>query len=286
MKALGLQMQFSLIASSDGRLGDGIDASLYNISAGISARPPNAAYTAVLHLSAPVEGSCRCDDRFVERVIKPGDIDFIPLGHAATWHDKGPGRVARISLSSAFIHQTANDIGARKIGELSFPSLLSLRDPVLQHLMLAIVAELESGGEDRLLAASLGTAMATRLLRRYARVGTDPHKDGLSRRQISRITEYIEANFAENLSHADIAALAGISPSRLKALFKDSFGMPVHQYVIRKRVEYAARLLSERGARICDIAQQAGFSDQSHMARFMRRVIGTTPAALLREFHR
>jgi AraC family transcriptional regulator len=281
-----VQMQFSLVASSQGYMWDGLEAALYDITAGVSERPSNAAYTMVLHLSPPVEGTCRCEDRFVQRIIKPGDIDFIPLGQAATWHDKGPGRVARVSVSPGLMRETANTIGYSEMHSVSLPSQLSIDDPVLRHLLLAIVAELETGASEPLIAQSLGTAVAAYLLRRYTGVKTRERPVGLSRRQRSRIVEFIDENLAMSLSHSRIAAVADVSPSRLKAAFKQSFGVPVHQYIIRRRVDYAVRLLSGPGARVCDVAQQAGFSDQSHLARFMRRVIGTTPAALLRELHR
>jgi AraC family transcriptional regulator len=177
-------------------------------------------------------------------------------------------------------------MGCRNASGISFPALLSLSDPVLQHLMLALVAELEGGGGEPLFAESCATALAAHLVRRYAGERSNERAPGLSRRQLARVVDYIDANLTTRLSYADLAAVAGISPSHLKALFKRSLGVSVHQYVIRRRVDFAVRLLSQRGARVCDVAQQAGFSDQSHMARFMRRVIGTTPSALRRDLYR
>ncbi|HYK52465.1 MAG TPA: helix-turn-helix transcriptional regulator, partial [Candidatus Eremiobacteraceae bacterium] len=80
----------------------------------------------------------------------------------------------------------------------------------------------------------------------------------------------------------DLAAIAGLGASTFRALFKQSIGVPVHQYVIRRRVECAASLLSRGGVRLSEVAIQAGFVDQSHMARCMRRVLGMTPAAVMR----
>ena len=79
---------------------------------------------------------------------------------------------------------------------------------------------------------------------------------------------------------ARLAGVAGVSPSHFKTLFKQSAGMPVHQYVIRRRVEYAAELLQCGDPPLADVALQAGFSSQSHMARCMRRILGVTPGVL------
>jgi len=74
--------------------------------------------------------------------------------------------------------------------------------------------------------------------------------------------------------------VAGVSPSHFKTLFKRSVGMPVHQYVIRTRVDYATELLQRGEGPLADIALQAGFANQSHLARCMRRIAGVTPGQL------
>lgn len=76
--------------------------------------------------------------------------------------------------------------------------------------------------------------------------------------------------------------MAGVGTSHCKALFKRSTGLPVHQYVIRRRVERARLLLQERAATIADVAAQTGFANQSHLARWMRRVAGVAPTDVLR----
>lgn len=265
-----MEMQFSLIASSAGLGWNGFEASLYDISPGVNARPPRASHVMALHLSAPVEGTCRCEDRFVRRLIRPGDIDFVPLGVAATWHDTGPGRVASVTLGPQFLRGVA------------LTPMLSLKDAVLEHLLRAVVAELEWGNDDPLFPESLAATVATHLSHRYGRVRSNGRTYGLSRWQVARVVDYINANLATRFSHAGVAAVAGVSPSRLNARFKRSFGLSVHQYVLRRRVERAMQLLSQPGARLCDVAQQTGFADQSHMTRLMRRIIGVTPAELRR----
>jgi AraC family transcriptional regulator len=105
---------------------------------------------------------------------------------------------------------------------------------------------------------------------------------GLSPRQLKRVVEHIEAHVDRRLALAELAAVAGVSASHFKALFKRSTGLPVHQYVVRRRVERARLLLQERTATIADVAAQTGFANQSHLARWMRRVAGVTPTDVLR----
>jgi AraC family transcriptional regulator len=58
--------------------------------------------------------------------------------------------------------------------------------------------------------------------------------------------------------------------------------MPVHQYVVRRRVERAKALLLEGRLSISQIALEAGFAHQSHMANWMNRVLGATPTQIAR----
>jgi len=99
---------------------------------------------------------------------------------------------------------------------------------------------------------------------------------------LNRATAHINEHLEGDLSLAHLANVAGLSVSHFKMMFRRSVGMPVHQFVIRRRVQEAARLLSGGQGSISGVALQAGFANQSHMARCMRRVLGTTPAALLR----
>jgi AraC family transcriptional regulator len=68
----------------------------------------------------------------------------------------------------------------------------------------------------------------------------------------------------------------------LKALFRQSMGIPVHQYVLRRRVERATALLRSGNLSISEVALATGFAHQSHLARQMRRLAGITPAAVRR----
>jgi AraC family transcriptional regulator len=98
------------------------------------------------------------------------------------------------------------------------------------------------------------------------------------------VLSYIDDNLAENMSLSKIASIAGVSASHLKALFRESAGMPVHQYLIRRRVERARTLLAEGKLPIAEIALAAGFAHQSHLARHMRRSLGISPRAMRQMF--
>ena len=74
-----------------------------------------------------------------------------------------------------------------------------------------------------------------------------------------------------------------MSASHLKTVFREATGLPVHQYVLRRRVERAQALLREGKLPINEIALATGFAHQSHLARHMRRLLGVTPAEVKRQ---
>jgi AraC family transcriptional regulator len=71
-----------------------------------------------------------------------------------------------------------------------------------------------------------------------------------------------------------------VSASHLRVLFKRTVGIPIHEYVIQRRVERARVLLVESELPASQIALEAGFAHQSHMARCMRKLLGFTPSSL------
>lgn len=120
---------------------------------------------------------------------------------------------------------------------------------------------------------------------RLIEVPPRPRTNRLSARQRDAVIEYIEDHLKEDLSLAELAGVAGISASHFNSLFRQSVGLPAHRYVLRRRVDRAFELLAFGQVRLSDVARQSGFADQSHMARCMRKVLGTTPAEVVRSFH-
>ena len=158
-----------------------------------------------------------------------------------------------------------------------------LRDPRIEAVAWAIKANLEADApSDRLYAKSLGLALASRLVDPGLQPGHTTRQT-LTVRQRRLLVEYIDANLDQSLSLRDLAAVAGLSVSHLKTLFGNTFGLPVHRYVVRCRVDRARMLLLSGDLPMSQVALAAGFADQSHMANCMRRVLGLTPGAIARQ---
>jgi AraC-like DNA-binding protein len=59
--------------------------------------------------------------------------------------------------------------------------------------------------------------------------------------------------------------------------FKQSAGVTPHHYLTQKRVERAQDMLAHTDLSLSEIALAVGFSDQSHMTRQFRQIVGITP---------
>lgn len=96
-------------------------------------------------------------------------------------------------------------------------------------------------------------------------------------RLLQRAESYIEDHFASKISLQQMATLCNMSPYRFCRLFKKNYGLTFHEFLLRRRVEEAARLLRNPAALVLDVAYVSGFNDPSYFARVFKRYTGASP---------
>lgn len=96
------------------------------------------------------------------------------------------------------------------------------------------------------------------------------------------ITSYLSFHLAETLSVADMARRAQLSPSRFSAVFRQSFGLSPHKYLLRMRVEHAEELLKSTELSLQHIAEYTGFSDVHHFSKAFKKTTGLNPGEFRR----
>ena len=166
-----------------------------------------------------------------------------------------------------------------------FP-LAQLADP---HLMffdesLQVLARLMILGEEEMAGCVLfGDSLVTAMIGRLAQLNTVKRsldrRLGLTKRQLSRVTEFMRDNVDQPIRLSDLARLAGLSSSQFGRAFKISTGTTPHKWFLDARIEYAKVMLADPGRDLVDIALETGFSEQSHFSRAFRTVTGATPNA-------
>jgi AraC family transcriptional regulator len=218
----------------------------------------------------------------VKRHVPPpaGSILLVPAGSPALWQWDGPKDSLHIYLEPGLVARVAGETFDLDPARLTVPALDGLDLPQLRAAMLAVDAELTSGGGGgRLAAESLANVLAVDLIRHVLAPRRPPSgPDGaLPRGRLRSAVEYIEDNLDASPTLAQIAAVAGLSPYHFARQFKTATGLPPHEYVIARRVERAKPLLQGGELSLAEVAAQAGFSDQSQFSRHFKRLVGVTP---------
>lgn len=98
--------------------------------------------------------------------------------------------------------------------------------------------------------------------------------------------DIIHAHVSEPLSIAAIAELVGVHQATLARGFRRAFGCSIGDMQRRLRLERALLDLADERQPLAQVAQRAGFYDQSHFTNLFRRSYGTTPARYRRALAR
>lgn len=258
----------------------GLAARRLTASAGLHAGAPFHDHRLLFYLSPGVPAECACEGVTQRRVQGPGDFDVVPAGAQGSWEDAAPMEMVSVRLSPELLTSTAEALETPG-GRADLAPKLGARDALVDHLVRALIDELDAPQPaSRLYADGLAVALATRLLHELGpRV---PGRQILSKPQLRRIVDYVETHLDAELTLAELAQVAGISVPHLTTLFRRTMGQSVHAYVMERRVCRARALLLSGRAGIAEAALETGFAHQSHLARWMRRLLGVTPGQVLR----
>jgi AraC family transcriptional regulator len=209
--------------------------------------------------------------------IAPGQIDVFPAGFQMDrgWWDCTPGRLAAVELCASQMRELLPE--SKNPVQLDLE--LSGRDDVITKLVECMRIEIHAGcPSGKLFADGVCLALLGHLQSRYGRKrATWPLDLRLSKSQVVRISDYVEAHIGCDLRVSQLSTLVNLSPQHFSRLFKASLGMTPHRYVLWRRVEAAERLL-RTDATIVEIAYALGFSSQTHFTQVFRRFVGTTPS--------
>jgi len=254
----------------------GLGVALRQTHAGHHLHASNSDHVISVHAGPPVRSSCVKHRSVRQR----GDISMMPAGTSDTWFDDEASASLDLRVPTSLLRSVAEEMGLAP-ERAGIEPRYEFRDGQIEHIAWALEAESRAGFPNGLLYTdSLGTALAVHLLGRYA--APTPDRSGLTPVQVRRVKEYVEEHLDETLSLVRLARVAGVSASHFKTLFKRTMGVPVHEYVVQRRVERARVLLQQGELPATQIALDVGFSHQSHMARWMRRVLGVTPTSVAR----
>ncbi len=95
---------------------------------------------------------------------------------------------------------------------------------------------------------------------------------------LTRIIDFLNANFRRPLDLDELAAAAGLSPTYVGEFFRTRTGIPLVKHLTTLRIDEARRLFTRRPEwNITEIAARCGFEDSSYFTRVFRSATGETP---------
>lgn len=96
---------------------------------------------------------------------------------------------------------------------------------------------------------------------------------------VESMARYLATHFREPLRVADVAEHVSLHPHYAMAVFRESAGMSIVDYLTRLRVAHAQRLLMTTDRAVLDIALDAGFGSLSRFYEAFRSQVRQTPRA-------
>jgi len=101
-------------------------------------------------------------------------------------------------------------------------------------------------------------------------------------RRLLRAKDVMDRHYAEPLDVPALARVALLSPSHFTRRFRAVFGETPHQYLYRRRIERAQRLLRTTDLPVTEIGHGVGYASLGTFTRTFRRLTGETPTAFRR----
>lgn len=103
------------------------------------------------------------------------------------------------------------------------------------------------------------------------------------RESIQKTLDYVENNVKEDITAEDLAGIAGYSVFHFYRSFQSAVGVPVMQYILRRKLLHAISEIGS-GRKKNDVVYEYGFETYSGFYRSFIREIGYTPADYLRRY--
>jgi AraC family transcriptional regulator len=245
-------------------------------------------YSAPFHLLVMyVDGVRRDGETFIDGLTPStlrnvaNKLTFVPGNSAYNeWHEtRTPMRISYLYLDPAKLDGSRNE-------DTVYAPKAFFDDSVVWNTATKLKSVIESGKAAHSYVDALIDVLSHELscsdkeLSRNSPV----RRGGLASWQMRIVTQHIEEHVGEQISLSTLAKLARLSPAHFCRAFKQSFGVPPHEYHVQRRIEKAKALLAERNASVTDVGFALGYSHTSSFSVAFRKIIGRSPREFRRDF--
>ena len=234
----------------------GIHMQLTQYSAGgtLPTHSHHSAYLCLVRAGGYVEKyGCR------SRECQPGMLTFNPSGESHSQH-VGTQRVVLFNI----------ELDARWTARAMFSDPWSVSGGPLVHLAEGVYREFQSPDDLTPLAVE-ALLLEMAVSKRRSDMSACPKWMRLA-------IELLHESFRSPLMVRQLAEEVGVHPAHFSRAFRQHYGCTPVEYMRRLRLDAACQMLVTTVESGAVIADQCGFSDQSHMTRVFSKCLGMTPA--------
>jgi AraC family transcriptional regulator len=258
-------------------LGDGVVAALWNN------RHDSQDYHAPSHhtLSCYIAGGTgtyRRDQPHMKGA--PDKLCVLPAGHQSSWVVNGDIRLAHLYISPEQFALNCVTLLDREPREMMLRENTFIEDPVQAERFHRLIRMNWNEPGERLQTSSLAHELLDHMI--LSQVGLRDGlrlKGGLAPHLRRQLVEFIELNLAEPLSLGQLAGMCALSEYHFARMFRESFGLPPHQYLLARRMNRARELLRSTRMAFGEVALECGFASASHFSNTFKQAMGATPKA-------
>jgi len=242
-------------------------------------------YLVVVHLTGPVNLERKMDGESIMKTVPVGGVFIMPGGAEFSVSLSGELETVHFYLRKSVIDKALADLPT---ANMAIRPTFGEQDPLLEQIGLELKNVITAPGSfSDLYADQLANTAALRLISKYSvsqsvfqeqDVDFDP--------KIKMAIDMMNTDPAYHHSVDSLAAACHLSARHFARRFKTMTNMSPHQYLFKARVTQAQKLLSSTDLSLAAIAYDCGFSNQEHMGRAFKKVIGQTPAQYRRSLFR
>lgn len=192
----------------------------------------------------------------------------------------GPVRFAQVFIPDPAMDRVASDLGRGPVSGSLRDDLYFVEDERLRELAAGYIARGRSTIEPptRLEMDTRLILLLERLIGAHHGQSVAPVRGGLAPWQIRRTRAFMSDRLGQDMSLADLAAAAGLSPFHFAREFRRSMKVPPATYLRSLRCDKARELLTSTDEPITEVAAQVGYETPQAFARMFRAHVGTSPS--------
>lgn len=215
----------------------------------------------------------------------PDKLCILPADHQSAWVINGEIRLAHLYFSPQQFALGCVTLLDREPRELQLRESTFLEDEQQARRFHQLISLHWQEPAERLLTSSLAHEMLSYTLLNQVGLREGLRlKGGLAAHQRRHLVEFIDQHLDTPISLGQLAGLCALSEYHFARMFRESFGLPPHQYLLACRLSRARQLLRSTSLPLGEIALMCGFSSASHFTHRFRQAMGATPGEYRQAF--